>query len=69
MSQKPLSEIVKLVLQDFESDGNQTRLLRRLHMIQINLNKTKRLIDATNIGQLKNILLKRKGSVKKNGRR
>ena len=60
-SKKPLSELVKLIFADFEMDRNGLRALRRIHMAQINLAKSGKLIDARTTGELKKLFVKRKG--------
>lgn len=58
--------MVKLIFADFERDRNGLRVLRRIHILQVNLAKTGRLIDAKTVGELKNLFLKSKGGENKN---
>lgn len=62
-NKKLLSELVKLIFLDFERDQNGLRALRRINMMQLNLAKSGKLIDAKTVGELKRIFVNRKGGV------
>ena len=61
-NQKPLSDLVKLIFADFENDRNGLRALRRINIMQVNLAKSGRLIDAKTVRELKRLFIK-KGEV------
>ena len=59
-SRKILSDAVKLIFVDFENDQNGLRALRRINMMQVNLAKSGRMLDAKTVGELKKLFVKKR---------
>lgn len=58
--QLPLSEVLKILFEDFEKDKNKVRLKRRLNMTSINLRKAKQFFVADNCEMLQDIFMPKK---------